>query len=125
MCGNEISVIPSFENAPKLKKLYIFDNDVSDISVLQNLKGLERLNLRNNKITDISPLAALTNLKWLDITSNPITDFSPLAALSQNTNIIAGNVNIPDRNLRVAIARALGKDADWGYTNYNNGYGIA
>ena len=110
MCGNEISVIPSFENAPKLKKLYIFDNDVSDVSILQNLKSLERLNLKNNKITDISPLAALKNLKWLNLTHNPISDFSPLAELSQNTNIIAGSVNISDRNLRAAIAEALGKD---------------
>ncbi|RKU12105.1 hypothetical protein C6501_11375 [Candidatus Poribacteria bacterium] len=110
MCGNEISVIPSFENAPKLKTLYIFNNNVSDVSTLQNLKGLERLNLRDNKITDITPLSGLTNLKWLDLTANPITDFSPLAELSQNTNIIAGSVNIPDRNLRAAIAEALGKD---------------
>ena len=110
MCGNEISVIPSFENAPKLKKLYIFNNNVSDVSTLQNLKGLERLNLRDNKITDITPLSGLTNLKWLDLTDNPITNFSPLAELAQTTNIIAGNVNIPDRNLRSAIANALGKD---------------
>ncbi len=110
MCGNEISVIPSFENAPKLKTLYIFNNDVSDVSTLQNLKGLERLNLRDNKITDITPLSGLTNLKWLNLTNNPITDFSPLTELSQNTNIIAGSVNIPDRNLRAAVAEALGKD---------------
>ena len=110
LCGNQISEIPSFENAPKLKKLYIYNNKVSDVSVLQNHTNLERLNLRDNNITDISPLAALTNLKWLDLRNNPITNFSPLAALAQNTNIIAGNVNIPDRNLRAAIADALGKD---------------
>ena len=110
LCGNQISEIPSFENAPKLKKLYIYNNEVSDVSVLQNHTNLERLNLRDNNITDISPLAALTNLKWLDLTNNPISDFSPLAELAQTTNIIAGHVNIPDRNLRAAIAKALGKD---------------
>ena len=110
LCGNQISEIPSFENAPKLKKLYIYNNKVSDVSILKNHTQLERLNLRDNNITDISALAALTNLKWIDLTNNPITDFSPLAELSQTTNIIAGDVNIPDRNLRAAIADALGKD---------------
>ena len=52
----------------------------------------------------------MTNLKWLKLINNPITDFSPLLALSQTTNIIAGHVDIPDRNLRSVIAEALGKD---------------
>ena len=132
LCGNKISEIPSLENAPNLKKLYLVSNQISDVSVLQNLKGLESLNLSGNNITDISPLTGLTRLKWLrlnennisdvsalaglinlehlDLRGNPITDFSPLEALSQNTNILTGEVAIPDRNLRAAIAEALGKE---------------
>ena len=92
-----------------LKELWVINSEILDISFLENLTGLERLNLEGNNISDVSPLAGLTNLKWLKLINNPITDFSPLLALSQTTNIIAGHVDIPDRNLRSAIADALGK----------------
>ncbi len=93
-----------------LKELWVINCGITDLTFLENFTGLERLNLDTNNISDVSPLAALTNLKWLNLTRNPITDFSPLVELSQNTNIIAGSVNIPDRNLREAIAEELGKD---------------
>ena len=82
---------------------------ISNLSFLENLTGLERLNLEGNNISDVSPLAGLTNLKWLKLTNNPITDFSSLEELSKTTNIITGEVAIPDRYLRAAIADALGK----------------
>ncbi len=95
-----------------LKELWVSRCGISDISFLENLTSLERLNLQGNNISDVSPLAGLTNLKWLKLTDNPITDFSPLAELAQTTNILTGEVAIPDLNLRAAIAGALGKDAD-------------
>ena len=95
-----------------IKELWLADLDISDLSFLQNLTTLERLNLEGNNISDVSPLAGLTNLKWLKLTNNPITDFSPLAELAQTTNIITGEVAIPDPTLRSAIAATLGKDAN-------------
>ena len=95
-----------------LKEIYIINSGISDISFLKNLTNLERLNLEGNNISDVSTLTGLTNLKWLKLTSNPISDFSPLAELSQNTNIILGEVVIPDPNLRAIIAEALGKGGD-------------
>ncbi|MDE0683906.1 MAG: leucine-rich repeat domain-containing protein, partial [Candidatus Poribacteria bacterium] len=87
LCGAGISEIPSLENAPKLRELYLLNNHISDVSVLQNLTGLERLLLAENNITDVSPLANLTNLKWLNIRDNPITDYSVLDELWKNTKI--------------------------------------
>ena len=92
-----------------LKELWVINCGVTYLTFLEKFTGLERLNLDTNNISDVSPLAVLTNLKWLNLTRNPIADFSPLAELAQTTNIIAGHVNIPDRNLRAAIAEALGK----------------
>ena len=87
LCGAGISEIPSLENAPKLREMYLLNNHISDVSVLQNLTGLERLLLAENNITDVSPLANLTNLKWLNIRDNPITDYSVLDELWKNTKI--------------------------------------
>ena len=92
-----------------LKEIYIINSGLSNISFLDNLTNLERLNLEGNNISDVSVLADLTNLKWLKLTRNPITDFSPLAELSKSTNIIFGEVIIPDPNLRSVITEALGK----------------
>lgn len=103
------SDMSSLVKLTKIKELYIINSDISDISFLNNMTSLERLNLESNNISDVSPLAGLTNLKWLKLIDNPITDFSPLIELAQATNIIAGHVEIPDRNLRAAIAEALGK----------------
>ena len=95
-----------------LKELWVSRCGISDLSFLENLTGLERLNLEGNNISDVSLLAGLTNLKWLKLTNNPITDFSPLVELAQTTNILTGEVAIPDPNLRAAIAEELGKGDD-------------
>ena len=51
-------------------------------------------------------------MEELDLRFNPITDFSSLEELSKTTNIITGEVAIPDRNLRAVIAEELGKGDD-------------
>ena len=97
----------------KLTRLWFLQlsiNKVSDVSPLSGLVALEKLHLNNNNISDVSALAGLINLEFLDLRGNPITDFSPLEALAQNTNILTGEVAIPDPNLRAAIAEALGKN---------------
>ena len=109
MCGAPISDLSPLAAAKNLRELYLLKCNISDVSPLTELAGLTRLNLEGNNISDVSPLAALTELEWLKLTDNPITDFSPLEALSENTNILTGEVAIPDRNLRAAIAEALGK----------------
>ncbi|MDE0483269.1 MAG: leucine-rich repeat domain-containing protein [Candidatus Poribacteria bacterium] len=111
--NNIISDISPLAVLTNLTWLNLSWNNISNVSSLSELTNLKWLSLELNNISDVSPLAKLTNLEWLDLTKNPITDFSPLAELAQTTNIIAGNVNIPDRNLRAAIAEALGK-ADTG-----------
>lgn len=107
--GENLPDLSPLKQAMNLKEMWVINCGMSDLTILDDFTGLERLNLARNNISDVSPLAKLTKLKWLKLTENPITDFSPLAELSQTTNIIAGNVNIPDRNLRAAIAEALGK----------------
>ncbi len=92
-----------------LKELWVINCGITDLTFLENFTSLERLNLERNNISDVSPLAGLTNLKWLKLTDNPISDFSSLEVLSQNTNILTGEVAIPDPNLRAAIAEVLGK----------------
>ncbi len=107
--NNIISDISPLAVLTNLKWLNLSWNNISVISSLRELTNLEWLSLELNNISDVSPLAELTNLELLNLTKNPITDISPLTELSQNTNIIVGDVNIPDRNLRAAIAEALGK----------------
>ena len=101
--------LSSLVESINLKELWVINCGVTDLTFLENFTSLERLNLERNNISDVSPLAGLTNLKWLKLTHNPIIDFSPLEVLSQNTNILTGEVAIPDPNLRAAIAKALGK----------------
>ena len=108
--NNDISNLSSLANLIGLTRMDLEDNKISDISPLAGLTNLEWLNLEKNKISDVSPLAGLTNFKWLNLTKNPIVDFSPLAELAQTTNILTGEVAIPDPNLRAAIAEALGKN---------------
>ena len=112
--GNNLPDLSDLAKLVNLKELWLINCGISDLTILENFTGLERLNLAENNISDVSPLAALTNLKWLKLTNNPITDISPLAGLFQSTNIIAGEVAIPDRNLRTAIEQRLelrhGKD---------------
>ncbi len=108
--GETIPDLSPLAESINLKELWIINCGVTDLTFLQNLTGLERLNLQRNNISDVSPLAGLTNLKWLKLTDNPVTDFSPLAELAQTTNILTGEVAIPDPNLRAAIAEALGKE---------------
>jgi len=107
--NNIISDISPLAVLTNLTWLNLSWNNISNVSSLSDLTNLKWLSLELNNISDVFPLAKLTNLEWLDLTKNPITNFSSLAKLAQNTNIIAGNVNIPDRNLRAAIADALGK----------------
>ncbi len=107
--GENLPDLSPLADSINLKELWVIKCGITDLTFLENFTDLERLNLDDNNITDVSALAALTNLKWLRLTKNPISDFSPLAELAQNTNIIAGSVNIPDRNLRATIAEALGK----------------
>ena len=109
---NNILDISTLATLTKLKWLNLSWNNVSDISPLGKLTNLKWLNLELNNTANVSPLAVLTNLEWLNLTKNPITDFSPLEVLSQNTNILTGEVAIPDPNLRAAIAEALSKDVD-------------
>ena len=109
ICGSKASDISVLTKLTGLKELYLASNGISDILHLSSLTNLTRLNLEGNNISNVSPLTGLTNLKWLKLTNNPISDFSPLEALSQNTNILTGEVAIPDPNLRDAIAEALGK----------------
>jgi len=110
ICGaKNISDLSALEELPVLEELYLVGNGISDVSSLAKLTDLARLDLANNNISDVSSLAGLTNLKWLKLTNNPITDFSPLAELAQMTNILTGEIAIPDRNLRAAIADALSK----------------
>ena len=108
---DSISDLSPLAGLVNLKKLNLYDNRlISDLSSLAGLTELTRLELRRNKVSDVSTLAGLINLEYLDLRDNPIKDFSPLEALSQNTNILVGEVAIPDRNLRAAIAEALGKE---------------
>jgi len=107
--GENLPDLSPLAESINLKELWVINCGITDLTFLQKFTGLERLNLDANNISDVSPLTVLTNLKWLNLTNNPITDFSPLSELAQTTNIIAGHVNIPDRNLRAAIAEALGK----------------
>ncbi len=108
--GKNLPDLSPLANSNNLKELWVINCGITDLTFIENFTSLEKLNLEQNNITDVSPIAKLTNLKWLKLTNNPITDFSPLVELAQITNIIAGNVNIPDRNLRSAIAAALDKD---------------
>ncbi len=108
--GENLPDLSPLKEAMNLKEMWVINCGMSDLTILDDFTGLERLNLERNNISDVSPLAKLTKLKWLKLLDNPISDYSPLTELSQTTNIIAGNVNIPDRNLRAAIAEALGKD---------------
>ena len=108
--GETIPDLSPLAESINLKELWIINCGVTDLTFLLNFTGIERLNLERNNISDVSPLAGLTNLKWLKLTDNPITDFSPLAALAQTTNILTGEVAIPDPNLRAAIAEALEKN---------------
>ena len=108
---DSISDLSPLSGLINLKELNLYDNRlISDLSSLAGLTELRHLELRQNKVSDVSALAGLINLEYLDLRGNPITDFSPLEALSQNTNILTGEVAIPDRNLRAAIAEALGKE---------------
>ena len=111
ICGGEnVSDLSPLADLTVLKELYLVKNGISDVSPLVGLTDLTRLNLAENDVKDISPLAGLTALKWLKLTDNPITDFSPLGALAETTNILIGEVAIPDPNLRAAIAEALDKN---------------
>ncbi|MCY3743154.1 MAG: leucine-rich repeat domain-containing protein [Candidatus Poribacteria bacterium] len=110
ICGADITDLSFLAGKQELTELYLVKNGISNISALAELTGLTRLDLSGNDISDVLPLASLTNLTWLKLSNNPITDFSPLEALSQNTNILTGEVVIPDPNLRAAIAEALGKN---------------
>ena len=105
--NNDISDLSSLTNLTGLTRMDLEGNKISDISPLAGLTNLEWLNLEDNEISDISPLVGLTNLKWLSVTENPITDFSPLDGLSENTDILAGDVTIPDPNLRAVITEEL------------------
>ena len=107
--GETIPDLSPLTESINLKELWVINCGITDLTFLQNFTGLERLNLERNNISDISPLAQLTNLKWIKLTNNPISDFSPLEELAQTTNILTGEVAIPDPNLRDAIAEALGK----------------
>ena len=108
--GNrKLSDISPLARLINLEVLDFHGDAVSDLTPLGKLVNLKHLNLDNNKVSDVSPLESLTNLEYLDLRNNPITDFSPLEELSKNTNILAGEVAIPDPNLRTAIAEALGK----------------
>ena len=108
---DSISDLSPLSGLINLKELNLYDNRlISDLSSLAGLTELRRLELRQNKVSDVSALVGLINLEYLDLRSNPITDFSPLEALSQNTNILAGEVAIPDRNLRSTVTEALGKE---------------
>ncbi|MYB96315.1 hypothetical protein F4Y43_20910, partial [Candidatus Poribacteria bacterium] len=108
--GETIPDLSPLAESINLRELWVINCGITDLTFLENFTSLERLNLERNNISDVSPLAGLTNLKWLKLTHNPIIDFSPLAVLSQTTNILTGEVAIPDRNLRAAIAEALGKE---------------
>ena len=108
--GETIPDLSPLAESINLKELWVINCGITDLTFLENFIGLERLNLARNNISDVSPLAGLTNLKWLKLTNNPISDFSSLEVLSQNTNILTGEVAIPDPNLRAAIAEALGKE---------------
>ncbi|MDE0685868.1 MAG: leucine-rich repeat domain-containing protein, partial [Candidatus Poribacteria bacterium] len=110
ICGADITDLSFLAGKPELTELYLVKNGISNISALAELTGLTRLNLSENNISDVSPLASLTNLTWLKLSNNPITDFSSLETLAQTTNILTGEVAIPDPNLRAAIAEALGKE---------------
>ena len=110
ICGADITDISFLAGKQELTELYLVSNGISDISALTELTGLTRLDLSGNDISDVSPLASLTNLTWLNLSNNPITDFSSLEKLAQTTNILIGEVAIPDPNLRAAIAEALGKE---------------
>ncbi len=107
--NNIISDLSPLAMLANLKWLNLSWNNISDVSALTDLSNLKWLSLELNNVSDVSPLAKLTNLEWLNLTKNPITDFSVLAVLSQSTNILTGEVVIPDPNLRAAIAEALGK----------------
>ncbi|MYH84112.1 hypothetical protein F4141_25795 [Candidatus Poribacteria bacterium] len=111
ICGGEnVSDLSPLASLTALQELYLVKNGISDVLPLAGLTELTRLNLAENDISDVSPLASLTNLTWLKLSNNPITDFSSLEALSQNTNILMGEVDIPDRNLRSTVTEALGKE---------------
>ncbi len=111
ICGGEnVSNLSPLASLTTLKELYLVKNGISDVSPLAGLTELTHLNLAENDISDVSPLAPLTNLTWLKLSNNPITDFSSLEELAQTTNILTGEVAIPDPNLRAAIAEALGKN---------------
>ena len=110
ICGADTPNISVLTKLTGLKELYLASNGISDVSHLSSLTNLTRLNLEDNNISNVSPLTGLTNLKWLKLTNNPISDFSPLEALSENTNILTGEIAIPDPNLRAAIAEVLGKN---------------
>ena len=109
ICGADKPDISVLKGLTGLKELYLASNGISDVSSLTGLTRLTRLSLENNNISNVSPLVGLTSLKWLDLTKNPVTDFSSLAELAQTTNILTGEVAIPDPNLRAAITEALGK----------------
>ena len=109
ICGSEISDLSPLTGLTGLKELYLVENKISNVSPLAGLTGLIRLSLEQNNISDVSALAGLTNLKWLKLTNNPISDFSPLEELAQTTNILTGEVAIPDPHLRAAIAETLAK----------------
>ncbi|MCY4404157.1 MAG: leucine-rich repeat domain-containing protein [Candidatus Poribacteria bacterium] len=108
--GENLPDLSPLAESKNLKELWVINCGITDLTIIENFTGLERLNLERNSISDVSPLARLTNLKWLKLLDNPISDFSPLAEISKTTNIIAGRVDINDRNLRAAIADALGKE---------------
>ena len=110
ICGADTPDISVLTKLTGLKELYLASNGISDVSHLSSLTNLTRLNLEDNNISNVSPLTGLTNLKWLKLTNNPISDFSPLEELAQTTNILTGEVAIPDPHLRAAIAEALGKE---------------
>ena len=111
ICGGEnVSDLSPLASLTVLKELYLVKNGISDVSPLAGLTELTHLNLAENDISDVSPLASLTNLTWLKLSSNPIIDFSSLEELAQTTNILIGEVAIPDPNLRATIAEVLGKN---------------
>ena len=110
LAGNpNLSDLTPLAGLTNLETLALYGSSVSDLNPLKRLVNLKSLHLNHCKISDVSPLTNLNNLEYLDLRRNPISDFSPLEALSQNTNILTGEVAIPDPNLRAAIAEALGK----------------
>jgi internalin A len=107
---NSISVIPSLEVLPKLKKLRIggfwdeiqsrYNQDsnwaLENLAFIQNNPKLQILNFTGCSVSDLIPLMWLTELKALAFSHNQVSDLGPVEQLTKLTSLFFSSNQVFD-----------------------------